>query len=161
VRGPVSLLPQKPGRFYRRFPPALLFQERPQDLFWLVLFRKGTHVQKGVKNASFYPDDKAARIRVPERKDLCTLMPLDKTPDDYLEMTEDELKRRKEAFEAYKLQQEVQETLKWKWIAKLGSSLGVVTIVVGIIASLFGLMLNTCSLREEQTRPAIACPTIR
>jgi hypothetical protein len=32
---------------------------------------------------------------------------------------------------------------------------------VGIIASLFGLMLNTCSLREEQTRPAIACPTIR
>ena len=88
-------------------------------------------------------------------------MPLDKTPDDYLEMTEDELKRRKEAFEAYKLQQEVQETLKWKWIAKLGSSLGVVTIVVGIIASLFGLMLNTCSLREEQTRPAIACPTTR
>jgi hypothetical protein len=88
-------------------------------------------------------------------------MPLDKTPDDYLEMTEDELKRRKEAFEAYKLQQEVQETLKWKWITKLGSSLGVVTIVVGIIASLFGLMLNTCSLREEQTRPAIACPTIR
>ena len=55
-------------------------------------------------------------------------MPLDKTPDDYLEMTEDELKRRKEAFEAYKLQQEVQETLKWKWIAKLGSSLGVVTM---------------------------------
>ena len=49
-------------------------------------------------------------------------MPLDKTPDDYLEMTEDELKRRKEAFEAYKLQQEVQETLKWKWITKLGSS---------------------------------------
>ena len=46
-------------------------------------------------------------------------MPLDKTPDDYLEMTEDELKRRKEAFEAYKLQQEVQETLKWKCIAKL------------------------------------------
>jgi hypothetical protein len=36
---------------------------------------------------------------------------------------------RKEAFEAYKLQQEVQETLKWKWITKLGSSLGVVTIV--------------------------------
>ena len=67
-------------------------------------------------------------------------MPHDKTPDDYLEMTEDELKRRKEAFEAYKLQQEVQETLKWKWIAKLGSSLGVVTIVVGIIASLFGLI---------------------
>ena len=58
-------------------------------------------------------------------------MPLDKTPDDYLEMTEDELKRRKEAFEAYKLQQEVQETLKWKWITKLGSSLGVVTIVIG------------------------------
>jgi hypothetical protein len=56
-------------------------------------------------------------------------MPLDKTPDDYLEMTEDELKGRKEAFEAYKLQQEVQETLKWKWITKLGSSLGVVTIV--------------------------------
>jgi hypothetical protein len=52
-------------------------------------------------------------------------MPLDKKPDDYLEMTEDELKRRKEAFEAYKLQQEVQETLKWKWITKLGSSLGV------------------------------------
>jgi hypothetical protein len=25
ARGPVSLLPQKPGRFYRRFPPALLF----------------------------------------------------------------------------------------------------------------------------------------
>jgi hypothetical protein len=48
-------------------------------------------------------------------------MPLDKTPDDYLEMTEDELKRRKEAFEAYKLQQEVQETLKWKWITKLES----------------------------------------
>jgi hypothetical protein len=44
-------------------------------------------------------------------------------------MTEDELKGRKEAFEAYKLQQEVQETLKWKWITKLGSSLGVVTIV--------------------------------
>ena len=38
--------------------------------------------------------------------------------------------------------------------------LGVVTIVVVIIASLFGLMLNTCSLSEEQTRPAIACPTL-
>ena len=44
VRGPVSLLPQKPSRFYRRFPPALLFEEGPQNLFGLVLFRKGTHV---------------------------------------------------------------------------------------------------------------------
>jgi hypothetical protein len=63
----------------------------------------------------------------------------------------------------YKLQQEVQETLKLEMDhqARLGSSLGVVTIVVGIIASLLGLMLNTCSLMEEQTRPAIACPTIR
>jgi len=43
----------------RGFPPALLFEERPQDLFALVLFRKGTHVQKGVKNESFDPDDKA------------------------------------------------------------------------------------------------------
>jgi hypothetical protein len=68
--GPVSLLAQEAGRFYRRFPPALLFGERPQDLFRLVLFRKRTHVQKGVKNESFDPDDKGARIGVPERKDL-------------------------------------------------------------------------------------------
>jgi hypothetical protein len=79
-------------------------------------------------------------------------MPLDMTPEDYLKLTEDKVKKRKDAFEAFKLEQEVRESLKWKWIGKLGSSLGVVTIVVGIIASLVGVMLNTCSLKEEQNK---------
>ena len=68
--GPISLLAQESGRPQRRPESALLFSGWPQDLFGLVLFRKGTHVQKGVKNESFDPDDKAARIRVPQRKDL-------------------------------------------------------------------------------------------
>jgi len=55
-------------------------------------------------------------------------MPLDKTPDDYLEMKEEELKRRKEAFEAFKLQQEVQEGLNKNWISRVGPGLGVATI---------------------------------
>ena len=65
--GPVSLLAQESGRFYRRSSPALLFGERPQDLFGLVLFRKGTHVQKDVKKEAFEPDDEGAHMRGPER----------------------------------------------------------------------------------------------
>ena len=68
--GPVSLLAQESGRPQLRPESALLFSGWPHDLFGLVLFRKGTHVQKGVKKESFDPDDKGARIRVPERKDV-------------------------------------------------------------------------------------------
>ena len=72
-------------------------------------------------------------------------MRFDLTPEAYLELNENEIKKRKEAFEAYKLQQEIQDARKWKLINRLGSNLGVVTIVVGIIASLVGL-------REEQEK---------
>src|ERR1700681_4512411 len=48
--GPISLLAQESGSPQLRPESALLFSGWPQDLFGLVLFRKGTHVQKGVKN---------------------------------------------------------------------------------------------------------------
>ena len=51
-------------------------------------------------------------------------MRFDLTPKAYLELNENEIKKRKEAFEAYKLQQEIQDARKWKLINRLGSNLG-------------------------------------
>jgi hypothetical protein len=83
-------------------------------------------------------------------------MPFDLTPDAYLKLNENDLKLRKEALESYKLQQEIQDAQKGKLINRLGSNLGVATVVVGIIASLVGLIVSILNLTEEQKKNTAA-----
>jgi hypothetical protein len=60
--GPVSLLAQEAGRFYRRFPPALLFGERPQDLSGSYSSGKKPCTKRALKMNRLMPTTKAIAV---------------------------------------------------------------------------------------------------
>jgi uncharacterized protein YjbI with pentapeptide repeats len=81
-------------------------------------------------------------------------MAQDPTLDDYFGMSKEEAEKRKTALEAFKLQQEVIQSPKEKRRTKIAANLGIITVAVGIVGGILGLVFSaqTTANQVEESR---------
>src|SRR5215469_9351191 len=76
-------------------------------------------------------------------------MALDLDLDAYLEMTKEEIEKRKNALEAFKLQQEVLRSTKEKRRTEIAANLGIITVAVGVVGAILGLLFSAMTTYNQ------------